>query len=92
MITGGPSKKGQPLPFVTSTIGIGRKGQHQSFREIAKAGGGAFALMDGAGSDPAASQTIVRHILTLAFGSRFRAEMNSFIDVYYEFRREKLFK
>lgn len=95
-ITGG-SKKAPPRPFVTSAIGIGAVARQDDFKQIAKAGGGAFATMNagggpGADANPGASQAVVRHILTLAFGSRFKREMNAFIDVYYEFRREKFFK
>ena len=98
----GPRKKQKP--FITSGICVGGYAQ-RAFREIAKAGGGAYGQINfarpggGAGAvgrreatGGNATERIVEHILTLSFGARFRREMRAFVRIFYAYRKAGLFK
>ena len=85
-------------PFVTSAIAVGAQAIHlqteMAFREIAAAGGGAYAsllITMGGESDSEASARIVHHVMTLAFGVQFAAQIEAFVDVYLEYHRAGFF-
>jgi hypothetical protein len=90
-------------PFIISTIAVGR-GPAGPFRAIAKAGGGAYVQIPGGGrrggrgprgprghrGNP--SHRIVRQVLTLSFGERFKEQMRAFVDIYFQYREAKVFR
>lgn len=100
-------KKKKIRPFVINAISVGAR-PVEPFRDIAKAGGGAFAHIHMGGRRGAREpgrrrgprargpknpqREVVRHILTLSFGARFEKQMSAFIDIFYAYRAEKLFK
>jgi len=85
-------------PFVISAIGVGDKAVAPQTRitmtELAKIGGGAYAevLVGTDDGGQSASASIVKHILTLAFGSRWEAEMGRFLSIYLRYRDAGCFK
>lgn len=87
------SKRGV-RPFIISAIGVGPTGVAQptrdSLRPLSEAGGGAYAEVhtENSGSSQKVATKIVKHVLTLAFGSRWRDQMDKFMTIYMEYREE----
>jgi hypothetical protein len=95
------SGKREPLkPFITSTICTSLAAKVE-FEQLAKAGGGTPVFMDvrnGGGKamndvDTAkAARSVVEHILLLSFGAQYRAQLQSFVRVFFDYRDAGLFK
>ena len=75
-------------PFVTSAVAVGGEGVHhgteRAFMRLAQAGGGAYTslLTEPAPGKEDPSEAIARHVLTLAFGVRWREQVELFIGIY----------
>ncbi|MHC4667745.1 MAG: vWA domain-containing protein [Planctomycetota bacterium] len=78
-------------PFVTSAISVG-PWTEKEFRAIAEAGGGAWAMLpvDGDPDRTEASDQIVSHILTLAYGSRWARQLDAFVKILCTYREPDL--
>ncbi|MFT5829477.1 MAG: hypothetical protein ACI9D0_000051 [Bacteroidia bacterium] len=93
--TGSRSKSKRGVrPFIISAIGVGPNGVAQptrdSLRPLSEAGGGAYAEVhtENAGSSKSVATKIVKHVLTLAFGSRWKSQMDVFMTIYMEYREQ----
>jgi hypothetical protein len=87
-------------PFITSTICTNDQAK-KSFDEIAKAGGGSSVLLEidpdaalakpGKKNDEAAAATnpgarkVVEHIMLLSFGQEYRAQVEAFVRIFFEY-------
>lgn len=98
--TTGAAKPSTIRPFITSTIATS-PGAVKSFAEIAKAGGGTSVQLDMAPAaargadgkpaapvfdDAAAARKVVQHILLLSFGPQYRAQLEQFVEIFFEYR------
>lgn len=83
-------------PFVTATIGVGRRAVTEatraSFSRIAGAGGGAYTEITAKGDARRRGDEIVGRVLELAFGRRFKAQIAVFVEVYFRFERAGAFR
>lgn len=92
-------------PFITSTIATSPRA-NPWFEQIAEAGGGRMVLMDMGGPRPDGSapqsvakpvspaeapELIAKHVLRLSFGSQFAAQIDVFVDTFFDYRRAGAF-
>jgi Mg-chelatase subunit ChlD len=87
-----------PRPVVVSCIGVSPGAvppdTEDAFRQIAAAGGGAYAALNVGGGEAqlrAASQGIVTHVLRMAFGERWKDEVDVFLAIYFAYRERGYF-
>lgn len=86
-------------PFITSTVATNPQA-NPWFTEIATAGGGTNVLLDlspqrGRGAPKAAPvsapEQIAQHVLKLSFGEQFAAQIDLFVDTFFDYRRAGAF-
>jgi len=87
-----------PRPFVVSCIGVGVRSVHshcqEAFEKIADAGGGAYASLAVDGDEERvrrASREVVRHVLSMSFGERWRDEVGEFLAIYFTYLDHEYF-
>jgi len=78
-------------PIVTSAISVGGYTKNV-FGAIAQAGGGTWALLPvrGGKAGAEASDRVAKHILALAFGSRWSKQLDAFVEILYAYRSRGL--
>ena len=92
-------------PFITSTIATSPRA-NPWFEQIAEAGGGTTVLLDMGGPRPdggapksdvkpvskeEAPERIAKHVLRLSFGAQFAAQIDVFVDTFFDYRRAGAF-
>ncbi len=93
-------------PFITSTIATSPRA-NPWFEQIAEAGGGTMVLLDMGGPRPGgpagaasaakpvskeeAPERIAKHVLRLSFGPQFAAQIDVFVDTFFDYRRAGAF-
>lgn len=97
-------KKEKLRPFITSAICTDPQAR-PSFTEMAEAGGGTVVSLQlgaapapgrgkrapAAGGSGAAPEAIAKHVLRLSFGQQFAAQIDLFVDTFFEYRRAGLY-
>lgn len=95
-------KKEKLRPFITSAICTDPQAR-PSFAEMAEAGGGTVVSLQlgaapgrggrapAANGSGAAPEAIAKHVLRLSFGQQFAAQIDLFVDTFFEYRRAGLY-
>ncbi len=92
VLSGGGKAKATVRPIITCAINCNRSPQTSgAFRDIAKAGGGAFEQLNQMQGKPDVSQMIER-IITLSFGHGHASETQRFVKIYLEYRKALYFR
>jgi len=86
-------RKGGPRPFVVSAIAVGPY-PVSPFTRIAKAGGGSVSQLSTSRAPKGVRRvtTVVKHVLTLAFGERWQNELGAFVRVFDKYREAKYYR
>ncbi|MDJ0976649.1 MAG: VWA domain-containing protein [Planctomycetota bacterium] len=92
-VTGGNGKKGKqkpkPRPFLTSCVAVGPQGAWprtaETFKQIAEAGGGAYAELATQGEPRIASTELVSRLVEMSFGEKYVKPARRFVALYLEY-------